>query len=417
MIYSKNAYNIVFYFCKKIIDALFNLLLKFMTPIKRKIYLFLKKNKKVYLIFSICFFLIKTKFFKKKWSKKKYPKVIQLPITYKCNSRCVMCDVWQMDHSNELDVVEFQNVMEDSIFKKVKSVWINWWEPFLIPNIEEYVRSVLSLPKIKHLNIISNGFMTNLILKKLEIIYALCKKQNVSFHVAFSLDWYWKIHDTVRNIPNAFKFVLKTIDSLVATQYKYCDSWDVWCTLTKQNIEHVEELDSFAKQKWYNIKYRLAISNKRIWSDKLLDNFSIIGTPLAQRAKEFFFKKIYEEKWIYRKFRYFSLYYYLLRDKNKRLLGCLWQEDWITLDSKWNIFYCAVESKSLWKIKDNNWKKIFFDRDNLNYRKSILDNKCDSCIHDYEGDILLKNVLPFFLFWYKQIFVYKIMKIKSIFIK
>ncbi len=32
---------------------------------------------------------------------KKYPKVVQLPMTYLCNSRCVMCNIWKMDYSNE----------------------------------------------------------------------------------------------------------------------------------------------------------------------------------------------------------------------------------------------------------------------------------------------------------------------------
>jgi len=57
--------------------------------------------------------------------KKKYPKVIQLPITYKCNSRCVMCNIWKMNKKNELSSEEFAKILKDEIFQKVEFVGIN----------------------------------------------------------------------------------------------------------------------------------------------------------------------------------------------------------------------------------------------------------------------------------------------------
>lgn len=82
-------------------------------------------------------------------SKKKYPKVIQLPITYRCNSRCLMCNVWKMDTTDEAEILEFSEFMKDELFKKVQSVGINGGEPTLIGNIDEYAKVILTLPVIK----------------------------------------------------------------------------------------------------------------------------------------------------------------------------------------------------------------------------------------------------------------------------
>ena len=51
-------------------------------------------------------------------NKVKLPTSIQLPITNRCNSRCEMCDVWQMDTSGEMDINEFQKYFQTRFFHK-----------------------------------------------------------------------------------------------------------------------------------------------------------------------------------------------------------------------------------------------------------------------------------------------------------
>ena len=66
-----------------------------------KIKIIIRRNKKLFFIAKTFRILQTSSLTKISGSKKKYPKVIQLPITYNCNARCVMCNIWQMDHSGE----------------------------------------------------------------------------------------------------------------------------------------------------------------------------------------------------------------------------------------------------------------------------------------------------------------------------
>ena len=95
----------------------------------------IKKNKKFYKYLSLFRFLFFAKWRITDGGKRKYPKVLQLPITYKCNSRCIMCNVWKMDCSKEMTVEEFANFVKDPIFKKIEAVGINGGEPSLIHDV------------------------------------------------------------------------------------------------------------------------------------------------------------------------------------------------------------------------------------------------------------------------------------------
>jgi MoaA/NifB/PqqE/SkfB family radical SAM enzyme len=362
---------------------------------KQQLIQLIKKNKKLFLIAKALRFLQTSSLTKIDGSKKKYPKVIQLPITYNCNARCVMCNIWQMDHSGEATVEEFATFMQDDIFKEVESVGINGGEPSLVPNLYEYADEILKLPSLKSLNIISHGFSPKPLFKNVEKIYASCKAKGIHFHIAISLDGVGEVHDIVRGREKVFEKTTSTIDEIIENQHKYCDSYDIGCTIVSQNIDYLIELDTYAKSKNYNIKYRLGIDNKRIESDKLRDQYSVIYSPLRQSAKEFFHYQMSQTKDLSNRFKYYSIFSWLNSQEPKRMLGCTWKDEGVTLDSRGELYYCAVASDSIGSLRKNKGEEVFFDNQNIEYRKSIIKNSCDGCIHDYSGKPEFKDVWKF----------------------
>jgi MoaA/NifB/PqqE/SkfB family radical SAM enzyme len=355
----------------------------------------IKQNKKLFFIAKVLRLIHISTSSEIDGSKKKHPKVIQLPITYKCNSKCVMCNIWKMDSSNEANPAEFAQFMKDPLFKEVQAVGINGGEPSLLPNLPEYVQEILKLPKLTSLNIISNGFGQKLLLKSLRETYSMCAKKGVKLHISISLDGVGEIHDTVRRTPGAFEKTTSTIDEIIKNKHIYFDSFDIGCTVVKQNVPFLMELDSYAKSKNYNIKYRLGIENKRIESDRLIGQFSLLNSPLRQTAKEFFHYQMSTAKSLYDKFKYFSIFSWLTANQPKRLLGCAWKDESVTLDSRGELYYCAVASDSIGSLRKKPGESIYFDEKSINYRKAIITNNCDSCIHDYNGKPELNNILYF----------------------
>lgn len=380
--------------------------------VKQLLIQLIKNNTRLFLLAKALKFLQSSSLTKITGSKKKYPKVIQLPITYNCNSRCVMCNIWQMDHSGEATVEEFAKFMQDDIFAHVEVVGINGGEPSLVPNLHKYADEILKLPSLKSLNIISHGFSPKPLFNNVEKIYAACREKGIRFHISISLDGVNEIHNTVRGKPKVFEKTTGTIDEIIKNQYKYCDSYDIGCTIVTQNIDYLIELDTYAKRKNYNMKYRLGIDNKRIESDKLRDQYSVIYSPLRQSAIEFFHYQIYQVSTLAEKFKYFAIFYWLTSIKPKRLLGCMWKDEGITLDARGELYYCAVASDSIGTLRKEKGKDIFFKDKNIKYRETIIENRCDGCIHDYAGKFQTINLLTFFKNIFKERFAMKLYELK-----
>lgn len=366
----------------------------------------LKKNPKIYKILQVLKFLYNTKWIKS-YKFNKHPQVLQFPITNNCNSKCVMCNITSNISKKEMTVDEFKKIINDDIFKEIKLVGINGGEPFLCKNLIPFIEILVKKEKLESINIISNGFLTNSILEKTKKIYEICKKYNIKFHISFSLDGYGKIHDKVRGIPNVFSKTIETISSIVNNKEFYCDSYDIGCTVVKQNVDYLVELESFAEKMNWNIKFRLGIKNERLHNSKIYDGFSILEDKQArQSAKEFFFGQILKSKNLYDQYKYWAIFTYLDGDENRKL-GCDWQENGITLDGEGNIYYCAVESPCIGNLKNNDGSKLFFCKENLKVRTNIRKNKCKKCIHDYVGQFEYKNVIKFLYWKFNRKFVMK----------
>lgn len=126
-------------------------------------------------------------------------------ITYNCNSRCVMCDIWKMDPQEQLKADDYLRLPTS-----LKDVNVSGGEPFLRKDIVEIVKNIRTrLPKAR-IVISSNGFSTKLIEKRLTEIL----KHVPDIRVGISIDGLQEMHDKVRGIPDGFNKCMKTIDMM-----------------------------------------------------------------------------------------------------------------------------------------------------------------------------------------------------------
>ncbi|MFZ5968927.1 MAG: radical SAM protein [Bacillota bacterium] len=327
---------------------------------------------------------------------KKLPTVLQLPITGKCNLKCKMCNVPSMNDNKDFIIIDLKNAFKDKVFSRIKSVGVNGGEPFLKNNLEEYIETLFLLPNLKDISIISNGVLSSQILKKLELIYSMCRNKGVKLNVTFSIDGYGEKHDEIRGIKGSFVKTIDTIKSIQINKGKYCDNLGVICTISRYNIYSLSQLESYFKvNNLPKISYQLAIQHKRLSNEDLVEEFSIMNDKhMKMVAREFFFSKYCETKEV----RYYYIFKYILNNFSNRMLSCMWQSDAITIDASGNICYCAVESDKIGAINDANIYGQVFKKQNLEYRKNIIESKCNNCIHYSDSKPYIKSYIEACLF-------------------
>jgi len=138
-------------------------------------------------------------------AKSKLPNDFVLAITYNCNSRCRMCNIWKNEQMPDLGMAQYEK-LPDSI----KEINITGGEPFLSDNLIPLIKLLQAKNPQIRIIISTNGFATSLIKQKMvEII-----KIKPDIGVGISVDGIGEIHDQIRGIPGGYAKVLATIKAL-----------------------------------------------------------------------------------------------------------------------------------------------------------------------------------------------------------
>lgn len=308
------------------------------------------------------------------------PRVIQFPITGRCNSKCSTCNVWKEKDKSEVNIEELKEALKSKYFNKVESVGINGGEPFLHSNIEGVISTLLLLNKINSIYIISNGLLTTRILENLEITKKLCEQKKVKVYLTISIDGIKDVHDKVRGIEGAFDKAFNTINIINENKQKYCDSLTVGYTISNGNVFDMVESEVVFKKNKLKSNFHLAVPNKRIGTFSSAD-YSVLKNPRSKMlAKEFFYSRFKYEKGFRNKMVYFLNYYYLKNDGKARISDCEYLLRDITIDQKLDLFLCATASDKVGSLKENSLD-YYVKNKCLDKEKENIKKRCSDCGH------------------------------------
>ncbi|RJQ56195.1 MAG: radical SAM protein [Nitrospiraceae bacterium] len=131
----------------------------------------------------------------------KYPKEICIILTYRCNAKCNMCDVWHYPTKagEEITPTQLEKLPSDLRF-----INITGGEPFIRQDITDIIDVIR--PKTKRIVISNNGFFTGRIVK-------LCEKYP-DLGIRISTEGLQKTNDSIRGIPHGFDRTLRTLLTL-----------------------------------------------------------------------------------------------------------------------------------------------------------------------------------------------------------
>lgn len=171
------------------------------------------------------------------------PKQIIFFITDRCNARCPHCFYWKnmQDHKNELSLDEISKINFDG----VTDLTLTGGEPTIREDL--YALCAMLTKKVKNIAINSNGLLP----EKLRPI--LTAFRNITLNV--SLDGTEKVNDRIRGL-GTFKRVIATLDMAKELGTHTI----IVTTLSKANVEDLEELVALTKNKGYTFEHKFNIT-------------------------------------------------------------------------------------------------------------------------------------------------------------
>lgn len=361
------------------------------NKIKKALRLFDKKNAYNVLIRHVV--MLKLKEFKKRVWNQYFPIkpwVINFNANDICNSKCVMCNIWEQKQTFELSPEELELILNDPLFTDVKHIGITGGEPTLREDLPELYEACLkAIPGLAGMSIITNAIKEKDVIERIEGVRNVLKKYNKGFSMMVSLDGYKENHDKIRRREGNFESALNVIN-----YFKNKDvSVAIGCTISKDNVWDVDELLEFLKENKLYGRFRIAEFINRLYNNdkrEIIRNFD--QDELYQLA--LFFKKLeltFETNPEFKR-TYKSIHKMLLG--SKRTIGCPYHSDGVVLNSRGKLQYCAPKSDEIGSAIEKSALQIF--KSNLFERRRIIKNNCDSCIHDYHYHITAKEKIEEF---------------------
>lgn len=122
-------------------------------------------------------------------------------VTWRCQSRCRMCNIWKREPQNEFSIDEWRIFFQRN--SHLQWLTLSGGEPFLRTDIDQIVRLALeSCPTLYYLNMPTNALAPELVKRAVEKILTLGIP---NFVLSISLDGPEEIHDRIRGIPGAWQ--------------------------------------------------------------------------------------------------------------------------------------------------------------------------------------------------------------------
>ena len=280
-----------------------------------------------------------------------------LAVTYRCNSRCIMCHTWQ--HPSEKDKEIRASDLET--LPAMVRLNVTGGEPFLKEDLSEILNVVKK--KAKRVVISTNGFMTK---RMLEV---MSSHRDVGIRISF--DGIGETHDNIRGVPKAHARALETLKELKRLGIK---DLGIAVTISDQNATDLVAL------------YRLACENGVELATAILHNayyFHKVDNVIEDKAgveayigelKQEYLKSSHPKDW----FRaYFCNGIVDHMYGRQRSMKCTMATDSFFVDPYGYVRPCNVMNAPFGNIREKPFQEIWTSSE-----AEAARNKVDKCIEN-----------------------------------
>jgi MoaA/NifB/PqqE/SkfB family radical SAM enzyme len=161
-----------------------------------------------------------------------------IAVTYQCNLRCQMCNIWKIIDHGFLPISDYAKLPAT-----LTDINITGGEPFLRPDIVKLTATIIKTCPQAKIIFSSNGYATDLIIEKVKAI--LTKTKNIG--IAISLDGLGQAHDKIRGMAGAYDKAVATIKKLMELGLSRYDL-KIAFTLNDNNVDQLKKIYQLAKE-------------------------------------------------------------------------------------------------------------------------------------------------------------------------
>ncbi|MFA5128337.1 MAG: radical SAM protein [Patescibacteria group bacterium] len=270
-----------------------------------------------------------------------------LAVTYRCNSRCTMCDIWKLKDTPELELEQYKKLPST-----LRDINVSGGEPFLRQDIVDLVRILHETCPKARVVISTNGYLTDLIKEKMREIL----KYAPNAGIGVSIDGIGEIHDKIRGIPGGFNLATRTVK--VLREELGMKNLRLAFTVSKQNVDHLSKVYDLSRELGVQFTMALAQSSEFFFGGKQVEE-----SPDINVLKKQFSYVIRQELQSWQPKRWARAYFTKsLLDfaiTGKQALLSRAGIDFFFLDPFGNVYPSVVHNAVMGNLHDKNFEEIW----------------------------------------------------------
>jgi Fe-coproporphyrin III synthase len=282
-----------------------------------------------------------------------------IAITYGCNARCTMCDIWKIKEPPEFGLEQFEKLPHT-----LKDINLSGGETFLHNKLPEIVFVVVKQCPKARVVISSNGFAPDLIEKQMKEILEI--KPNIG--VAISIDGIDKMHDEIRGIPGGYDRAMDTVKRL---QDLGMTNLRLSFTIMEENLTHLSRVYDKSRELGIEFTYTFAQSSENYFGGKQIENH-----PNLQELKKQIsyvmngeLRKFSPKSWVR---AYFANGLYKFSTTKKQMLSNDPGSKFFFLDPKGDVYPSVVHNFKMGNIYNyQTWSELWQGKEANEARQNV----------------------------------------------
>ncbi len=308
------------------------------------------------------------------------PMNLTISVSYRCNSRCKTCNVWQRPN-DDFTLEEYDKTFA-SIGRDAYWFTFSGGEPTLRKDLPEMVEAAYRHCRPGIINIPTNGIQDKIIPDRIERVLKAAPTSEVI--VNLSLDGVGEKHDIVRGVKGNFERAMRTYAGLKALKGRYKNfTLGVHTVISNFNIDEFENIYAFVRNELKPDSFISEIAEERVELDTVgmgitppIQKYQPVIERLQESIRNVEFNGVSRITQAFRD-RYYDIVKRTLIEK-RQVIPCLAGIASAQIAPNGDVWTCCIRAEPVGNLREHNydfratWSTAKADE----LRKSIKAGEC-----------------------------------------
>jgi len=267
-------------------------------------------------------------------------------VTYECDARCVMCNIWKSPPTEEMPPETFGKLPST-----LKTINLSGGEPFLRDDLPEIVYHLKSACPASTIIISTNSLQP----QRIGLIVHEMLKHDPGIGLGISVDGIGKMHDTMRGVKGAFDRAMETLE---LSKREGVRNIRLAFTATSCNISQLEPVLRLSREKKVEFTCAVAQNSEHYFKTDANKDIEDQG-ELKRQFNQLVSAQLagfHPKRWAR---AYFARGVYEFATNKKRLLECRAGSDFFYLDPTGDVYCCNVLPEIMGNLMETDFATLW----------------------------------------------------------